>query len=189
MLNLRGLGAIAAAGALALSAGGALAAPVPNVSPGVPNLYDAVNLLLGTGYASNIAIEGLRIDDADDQAFLFTSGTPPLIGLSNAFLNELGIYSNLATGGGQTLSGLPYSGSGFTGDGTAADPFSASAFVPDPSGPPPKGLFLSVNGTASWFSGEALNSDGVDHMVSYDLGGPLNGIVTDAGTFNFSIRS
>ena len=158
--------------AIGFFSGAALAAPVvPNFNnDGKPDLYDAVNLLLGTSFKGNDEIASMKIADKSDQLFRLNNNKTPLIGLTAANTNVFGHYTDPGVGSvlfntAPALPGAP--GFGTTGSGTAGDPFDGTTFSPDP-GNAMVGFFLRSNKNV-YFSEESLNPDG-DHMIAYRLG-------------------
>lgn len=166
---------------LSLGVSMASAAPlVPNEdNDGVPDLNDAVNLLTGSAFGSNADIASLKIDDLLDQAFILNTLSTPIVGLTAANSNTLGYYSDLGTGAVQNSTGTTVGSTfGFTGDGSNGNPFTGAEFSPDP-GAAPVGFYLqSDNGSVvnTFFSQDALNPGGIDHMIAYDLSslGPIS---------------
>ena len=160
------------AAAVGLFSGAAVAAPmVPNFNnDGKPDLFDAVNLLLGTSFAGNDEISSMKIADSSDQLFRLNNNETPLIGLTASNTNVFGHYTDPGVGSAMfdTVPALPGApGFGTTGSGTSADPFDGTRFSPDP-GNAVIGFFLRSNANV-FYSQESLNADG-DHMIAYSLG-------------------
>ncbi|WP_055733451.1 hypothetical protein [Agarivorans gilvus] len=91
---------------------------------GVPDLFDAANLLLGTSYTSNADLDSRFI--ANDQVFVGQGQhNIALIGLTAGNYNTLGVYTDLGQGQNKQVL-LPSDPQfGFTGDGSAANPSKA----------------------------------------------------------------
>ncbi|GAB1621282.1 hypothetical protein AAOGI_13320 [Agarivorans albus] len=103
---------------------------------GVPDLYDAVNLLLGTNYQSNADLDNRFV--ANDQLFVGEgSQSVALVGLTAGNHNTLGIYTDIGVGNDKTaiLPSDPHYG--FKGDGSTSQPFS--------------GVTLDINGEFGWY--------------------------------------
>ncbi len=136
------------------------------VTIGLPNIYQAINEIMGpgTGYTSNVDVDHLFIDN--DSLWLNFGGSATVIGYSAYYNNTLGVYT---TGGSHDVL-TDQSGQGF-----APGYPTASIGVPDGT---VFGWYLKVNkqdGTyvGTYYSQSALNPDGYDHMMTFDLGGPL----------------
>ncbi len=131
-----------------------------------PNIFDAVNQLLGTSYTQNEDLDPRFVQP--DYVWEELNGQIALIGMSAGNSNTIGYYTGLGTGSAsQSLLG-PYSGIfDFLGDGTAADPYPAATFT---VATPDKlyGWYLSSSGT-TWYSEPELNSDDYDHMMTFAL--------------------
>lgn len=153
----------------------AAAAPIsPNDhNDGVPDLYNAVNILTGSRFNDNDDLVGYRIDDADDQSFQINHTNIAIVGSTAGNTNTLGYYTDLGTGAVKISTGASITGFGFTGDGSAADAFQGTTLAGASAGDT-LGLYLNSDGQ-EWFSEEALNSDG-DHLIAYDLSsfGPIS---------------
>jgi hypothetical protein len=141
--------------------------PTPNGNnDGIPDIHDAVNQLLGTGYAANQDVDPLFV--APDSVWREYGGSIALIGLTAGNTNTIGYYTNLATGGNRTALLPNFSGFGFEGDGTAGNPYPAATFNLSPG--TDFGWYLNSSG-AYYFSDAGLNANGLDHMITYDLSG------------------
>jgi len=150
--------------------------PTPDLVPtanynndGTPDIYEAVNQLLGTAYTGNGDVDPLFVPN--DEVWTELNGSIALIGLTAGNSNTVGTYTGLGTGAGQSAVLGPFSGFGFTGDGTAANPYPA-AMTSLGTGTN-FGWYLNSSG-AMYFSEAALNPVGLDHMMTFDLPG-LNG--------------
>lgn len=162
---------------IAQGGGNVVGVPTPrDDNDGMPDLNDAINLLLSTNYAHNSDVDFLQhtgleatweqLADGQDQTGPFI-----LIGLTAASENTLGIYRLSDP---NTLIPMlgPSTGFGFTGDGTIGNPFPA-AFSPLSPGEN-FGFYLytdrTYNGTSdTWYSDPTRSSDGLDHMITYRL--------------------
>jgi hypothetical protein len=135
---------------------------------GVPDINDAINLVLGTSYASNENVDHLFVEP--DYVWQQLNGDVALIGLTAGNVNTLGVYTDLGVGTVKSTM-LTATGFGFAGDGTAANPFPA-ANVPLGTGTL-FGWYLDSAGggtTATYYSEPGLNPNGFDHMMTYILG-------------------
>jgi hypothetical protein len=145
----------------------------------MPDINDAINLLLGTSHARNTDIDAFY--STPDEIWTEGSGGTHvvLIGVTAANSNTIGVYTDLKTGGGsgsvRTAVLGPESGFGFAGDGTMADPFPASVTTLAPG--TAFGWYpntVSGGTSTNYFSESALNPYGLDHMMTFDLT-PLDG--------------
>lgn len=97
-----------------------------------------------------------------------SSGAFAIIGISAANQNTLGVYQMGAPG--SVTAVLPsYSGNTYLGSGTVADPYPGSV---NPLNGNVFGFTLAskkANQTNVWYSDPSLNSDGIDHMLTYHL--------------------
>jgi len=137
---------------------------------GLPNIYQAINKIMGTGYSTNADVDHLFMDN--DSLWLNFGGNATVIGYSASYKNTLGVYY---TAGGSDDVLIDQTGQGF-----APGYPTASIGVPDGT---VFGWYLEVNkwdgsNVGTYYSQSALNPDGYDHMMTFDLGGPLvfNGI-------------
>ena len=134
---------------------------------GLPNIYEAINKILGTGYSTNADVDHLFMDN--DSLWLNFGGNATVIGYSAYYSNTLGVY----TAGGSHDVLEKQSGQGFA-DTNGVYP-TKSIGVPDGI---VFGWYLEVNkwdGTYvdTYYSESALNPQSYDHMMKFDLGGPL----------------
>jgi hypothetical protein len=152
---------------------------------GGPDINDAVNQILGTGYARNFAVDPLFVQP--DEIWANLNGTVALIGLSAGYSNTVGLYTDLGVGANRTPLLGPYTGFGFAGDGTAANPFPAAALGLGTG--TNFGWYLYANQAQHYFSQAALNGGGWDHMMTFDLPG-ANGtsIYLDYGGGSVAVR-
>lgn len=144
---------------------------------GVPNpadINDAINRLLGTGFARNSDVDHLRVV-TPDSTWTDISGTADadgayvLISLTAANSNTLRVYD--VTDPGTKIAVLgPSSGFGYTGDGTIGDPYDA-AYSPLAFGVNFGWSLRSVGASSTniWDSDPTLNAGGLDHMLTYHL--------------------
>ncbi len=133
---------------------------------GVPDLFDAANLLLGTSYTSNADLDARFV--AEDQVFVGQGQhNIALIGLTAGNYNTLGVYTDLGQGQNKQVL-LPSDPQfGFTGDGSAANPFKGAAF--DIVGE--FAWYLEQGGPynhTTFYSENQLN-DGWDHMMTFAM--------------------
>lgn len=132
---------------------------------GKPNIYEAVNEILGTNYTSNTEIDFMFVDN--DFYWLNFGGQATVIGYSAYYLNDLGVYSSVDNH--DVLS--DQSGQGF------APGFPNAAIGVDDG--ITFGWYLNAtrrNGeyVGTYYSDSTLNNDGYDHMMTFDLGGGLD---------------
>lgn len=152
---------------------------VNNVTIGLPNIYQAINKILGTGYSSNTDVDHLFVDNDSlwlNPGGLNFGGNATVIGYSAYYYNTLGVYTAGGTYDHDVLTDQH-------GQGFASGYPTASIGVPDGT---EFGWYLETytesgqqNGyVGTYYSESALNPDGYDHMMTFDLGGPLtfNGI-------------
>lgn len=161
--------------------------PTPrHTNDGSPDLYQAVNQIIGTSYVRNSDLDNRF--EANDSFFKGT-GTHEvaLIGLTASNKNILGVYTDLGAGTGKTplLSAGNYFG--IPHQGTAADPYQGGVFTTT-------GVFgwylesrdFKNNSLLRTFYSEAnLNAGGWDHMVTYaipELNGSTRYIDTGSGS-------
>lgn len=130
---------------------------------GLPDINDAINLLLGTSYGRNTDVDN-RFSEPD-AIWQGVAGRVVLIGLTAGNSNTLGTYTDLGVGASRTPLLGPASGFGFRGSGTLADPFTDYAAFTSMA---PFGWYLQSN-AAFYFSEAALNGSGLDHMMSFAL--------------------
>jgi hypothetical protein len=139
---------------------------------GMPDINDAINQVMGSGYADNEDVDPLFV--AKDYVWQELNGTITLIGLSASFTNTLGYYTDVGVGSNQTPL-LTDSGFGFSAAGTQADPYPGMTFTIAHNAL--FGWYLNANGQTLYYSEPQLNPespDGLDHMMTFDLPG-LNG--------------
>lgn len=138
---------------------------------GLPNIYQAINEILGTTYTTNTDVDSYFMDN--DSLWLNFGGNATTIGYSAYNTNTLGVY----TGGGTYDDVLiDQHGQGF------ADYINTSGDLVYPTKPinVPNGTefgwYLEVDDgdtNPTYYSESALNPGGHDHMMTFDLGGPL----------------
>ncbi len=144
---------------------------------GVPDpadINDAINHLLGTGFARNEDVDFLRYLGPDStwediSGTADADGTYVLISLTAANSNTLRVYDVTAPATKIDVLG-PSSGFGYTGDGSIGDPYDA-AYSPLAAGTNFGWSLKSVgvSGTKIWDSDASLNASGLDHMLTYHL--------------------
>lgn len=137
---------------------------------GWPDISDTINILLGYQPGdpryldSNTDADPLFV--AADEHWSGRHDTVALIGMTAAYHNTLGMYTDLGVGVETTELLGPYSGFGAFGDGTVSNPYPA-ARIP---GEDDFGWYLDANGVIRYSSEPDLNPGGWDHMVAYSLG-------------------
>lgn len=141
-----------------------------------PDLYNAVNKLIGTSYTHNYQLDDRFV--ADDELFKGTGDhSIVLIGLAASNANTLGIYTDAGVGSVRTDAIGPESGFFFSGDGSVGSPFKSAQLTINGD----FGWYLdsrqwSTGETLTYFSESALNTadSGLDHMMTFSLN-ELNG--------------
>jgi len=131
---------------------------------GLPDINDAINLLLGTAYLRNSDVDNRFVQP--DDIWHELNGSVALIGLTAAYTNTLGVYTGLGTGGSQTPL-LTATGFGFAGDGSNASPFPGATF--SLSAPKLYGWYLFAGQFINYYSESNLNTGGWDHMMTFKL--------------------
>lgn len=137
------------------------AVPTPNFNNdggGCCDLFDAHNTIAGTGFTSNADMDQFFLEPDHPWQLFSSPGTVALIGLTASNTNSLGLYTDLATGGGKSVVLGPHSGF------QILSPFEGATF----SVAGPFGWYLQSNQTF-YYSDSALNTGGWDHMVTYSL--------------------
>jgi hypothetical protein len=134
--------------------------PTPR-NGGFPAVHDAVNKLLGTTYTLNEEIDYLFV--SNDSLWTSSEDKLKIIGYSAGYSNLVGLYSTSDT---HDIT-IAYSGFGFddVGDGVF-DLYDIN------SNGNTFGWYLDSN-YETFYSESHLNSDGMDHMITYRLPGPL----------------
>jgi hypothetical protein len=152
--------------------GAATAAPLAPTNSGVPDLFDAVNLLIGTSYTSNSDAGMTSRQTNFDEVWIndTTYGYEPwaIIGFSANYNNTFGIYTDVGIGNVRTDLWTDQNVFGFSGSGTAADPFVGDKVGNYVGEGGIFGFFLNSNQNNLLFSETALNG-GVDYMTTYIL--------------------
>ena len=148
-------------------------------------VFNAVNSLLGTSYTNNAQIDPLEYTGNASTWQQTGSGGYDVISVGAAATNTLEVYNTNTPGTLISPLGTGFTGTGVTGSGTASSPYIGTASSVFPAGTN-FGLAISSaysspynpNGATStvvnWYSNPALNSDGMDHMLAYNLSS-LNG--------------
>jgi len=132
---------------------------------GGPDIFDAVNQLLGSGLTDNEQVDPRFIQP--DYVWQELNGQIALIGLSAGNSNTVGYYTDLGSGAVQTDLLGPYTGFGFLGDGTATNPYPAQTFS-IASDPALYGWYLKSNAD-TWYSEATLNANEWDHLMTFDI--------------------
>lgn len=150
---------------LALVLGAALSAGainIPNPTPHAAELdvYEVYNNLYGTSFSSNVDLDVQRIVDL--QTFLLPFGNDMYVEARARYastVSEFGYYTPSGAPAVQTplfsvTAVGDVSGAGFNGVINTSDPF---------------GFYMDPDGPAFWYSEQALNPFGEDHMVAYSV--------------------
>ncbi len=145
-------------------------------SPNPADINDAVNLLLGTSYARNSDVDFLQWTAGDnswvDLSTTEAKATYSIISLTAGNKNTLGVYKTSSPIASRVEVLGPYTGFGYKGFGTAVSPFPAgiSPYLGDAG--QNFGWYLKTVGSPTtnyWSSNPILNSDLMDHMLTYHL--------------------
>lgn len=148
---------------------------------GIPDIYQAVNQLIGTTYTSNAQVDNRFFDP--HAVWTTTNGRAILIGLTASNANTLGVYTDLGVGTVRTPVVGPNSGFGFLGNGTTIPYPAGETGLPTGT---PFGWYLKSNADF-YFSEAALNPGGWDHIMAFALpelaGTTVN---TTIGPYTFS---
>ncbi len=144
-------------------------------------VYSAVNSLLGTSFTNNAQIDNLEYTGDASTWQQTGSGGYDVIGLGAAATNTLEVYNMNTPSTLISPLGTGFSGTGATGNGTISSPYVGSASAAFPVGtqfgvaiksvytPTPPTQFTTPPNGYTWYSNPALNSDGMDHMLAYNL--------------------
>jgi len=156
---------------IAQGGGNILAVPTPkDNNDGTPDINDAINLLLGTGYSRNSDVDALRYTNVDEQwkdlGSSNNAASYVLVGLTAGNSNTLKVYDVTAPATKISVLG-PTSGFGFLGTGTLADPF--QQYATSPFAPGTNFGWVLTSNASSWDSVAANNPSGLDHMLTYYL--------------------
>jgi hypothetical protein len=153
----------------------------PNTGTGGPEIYNAINQLLGTSYTNNAQVDPLEYTGNASTWQQTSNGGYAVIGLSAWNTNTLEVY-NAATPG-TLISPLDtsFTGNHFTGNGTSSSPYIGSpsifpvgtqfGFAINTVGETVLGghTVTTPAGGAIWYSNPTYNSDSMDHMLVYNL--------------------
>jgi hypothetical protein len=170
----------------------------PNSATGGPEVYNAINQLLGTSYTNNAQVDSLEYTSSASTWEQTGSGGYSVIGLSAANSNTLEVYNAATPGTLINPLGTSFTGSGFTGNGTVSNPYigtpsvfpvgTSFGFASNTVGT--DNINIATDGANNtWYSNPGLNSDGMDHLLVYNLSAltgtqvnvlnPNTGITTD----------
>jgi hypothetical protein len=141
----------------------------PNSNSGEFEIYNAVNLLLNTSYTNNAQIDNLEYTGDASTWGQAGSGGYAVIGLGAAATNTLQVY-NVSTP--NTLInpiGTGFTGNGSTGNGTIGSPYVGTGSVFSSGTQFGFAINSAFTSNSTWYSNSALNSDGMDHMLVYNL--------------------
>jgi hypothetical protein len=146
----------------------------PSGKPNRADINDAINILLGTNYGRNKDVDSLQWTAGDntwkDLSSKKSNGVYIAVSLTAGNDNTLHVYDTTTPG--TKLQVLPtLTGMGYTGDGSVNNPFLAG-FAPTGILNQNFGWSLHSLGThenVSWDSQPSLNSDKMDHMMTYYL--------------------
>jgi len=173
---------------------GPVGSVTPNSNSGEFEVYTAINSLLGTSYTNNAQVDSLEYTGNASTWTQTTNGGYEVISVGAAASNTLEVY-NAATPGTLINPIGGFTGNGAIGNGTSSSPYiGASSVFPVGTSfgfnlnsvytPNPASIYTTPAGGYNWNSNPTLNSDGMDHMLVYNLSA-LNGTqvyVTDPNT-------
>jgi len=144
--------------------------PTANMAGGFPEVYEDVNMVytaagLGAPFTRNSDLDPLFHEPDYVWQTTGSGGEIAVIGVSAGNTQNAGVYTDIGVGNNQLTVLGPFSGSTFLGSGTLGDPFpgkmtglvSLQQF----------GWFLDSSGQ-DWFSETQLNTNGFDHMMTFD---------------------
>jgi len=135
---------------------------------GEPDIFDAVNHLLGTTFDGNEDVDPYFVEP--DYVWQELNGHIAIIGMTAGYSNTLGVYTGLASGDSKTQLIGPYSNKfEFLGDGTEIDPYPAALTTLGAG--TEFGWYLYANQETYYYSDPDLNSDNLDHMMTFGLSG------------------
>jgi len=143
----------------------------------VKNIYEAVNKVLGTNHTSNLDVDQYFVNDDSLWNNINIAGQVTVIGYSASQLNKLGVYTTTN----DYYVTNDYNGFGFDNHPIAGmykngwfDTYDINSISPDDS----FGWFLesikSDDRIFRYYSESNKNNDRKDHMMTFDLGGPLS---------------
>jgi hypothetical protein len=150
---------------------GPVGSATPNSNTNEFEIYNAVNLLLNTSYTNNAQIDNLEYTGNASTWTQSGSSGYDVIGLGAGAYNTLEVYNPSTPTTLISPIGTGFSGNGPTGAGTIGNPYVGTATSVFPSGTQ-FGFALNQNNNSvitNWYGNPALNSDGYDHMLVYNL--------------------
>jgi hypothetical protein len=149
--------------------------PLDN-NDGGPNIYEAINNLLGTSYTGNADVNDRRTDWDEWWTTLYGDSPVMVVGLSAWNRNTAGYYTDIGIGQNKTEIFGPVRGFRQTGSGSMSDPFEDGGYI---TADKTFGFYLTSQkwstseqawtDSTTFYSEQNLNSDGLDHMLSYHL--------------------
>jgi hypothetical protein len=158
----------------------------PNSGTGEYEVYQALNLLLGTHFTNNAQADYLEVTSNTNVWTQTNNGGYAAISVGAAAQESFEIYSPGSSNTVLNPFGVSFTGDGALGNGTS-NPYPGVQSIP-PVGSQ-VGFALSQfynNKTTDWYSDPTLNSDGMDHMIVYNLS-PLIGTQINIYNPNTSI--
>jgi len=169
----------------------------PNSGTSGTEIYNAINQLLGTSYTNNAEVDYLEYTGNASTWVAQPNSAYAIIGLDSYNTNALEVYNTLTPGTltnplvSATFTGNPNLGNGsftkpYPGAGSYFAPGVNFGFAINTVGETQLGAHTITTppGGTNWYSDPTLNSDGMDHMLVYNLSS-LNGTtiyVTDPGS-------
>ncbi len=147
--------------------GGTVGVATPNSNTNEVEIYNAVNVLLGSSYTNNAQLTSLEFTGNASTWQQSTSGAYAFIGLGAGATNTMDVYNPATPGTLINPLGVGFTGNTLEGDGTANHPFPASGLIFSPGAQ--FGLALRSTTGNTYYSNPTLNPDGYDHMLAYNL--------------------
>jgi hypothetical protein len=153
----------------------------PNTTSGGPEIYTAINQLLGTSYTNNAQVDSLEYTGNASTWDQTSNGGYSVIGLSAWNSNTLEVYNAATPATLINPIGTSFTGNGFTGNGTSSSPYIGSpsvfpvgtqfGFAINTVGETVLGghTVTTPAGGGTWYSNPTYNSDSMDHMLVYNL--------------------
>jgi hypothetical protein len=148
---------------------GPVGSVTPNSSTGEFEIYDAVNLLLNTSYTNNAQIDPLEYTGSTSTWAQTSDGGYAFIGLGAGAVNSLEVYNPATPNTLISPFGGGFTGDGNFGNGTPGNPFYGTGNVVPVGTKFGFALNQVYGGSTNWYGDPTLNSDGMDHMLVYNL--------------------
>ena len=149
---------------------GPVGSVTPNSNTNEFEIYNAVNLLLGSTYTNNAQVDYLEYTGNTGTWSQTGNGGFAVIGLGAGATNTLEVYNATTPATLINPIGTGFTGNGAVGNGTVGSPYIGTGAI-FPSGTN-YGFVLNQSFesvTKNWYSNPTLNSDAMDHMLAYNL--------------------